>query len=86
MRYFRVNIPKRYRSEENAKHLMAVARQEQLQNPIDFPYILRIQTTLKILFFCRTIKLKRMRKYEKEYIALKEAERAREDPAVRAFA
>ncbi len=26
MRYFRVNVPKRYRSEENAKHLMAVAR------------------------------------------------------------
>ena len=25
MKYFRVNIPKTYRSEENAKHLMAVA-------------------------------------------------------------
>ena len=25
MKYFRVNIPKTYRSEENAKHLMTVA-------------------------------------------------------------
>jgi hypothetical protein len=24
MKYFRVNIPKRYRSEDNAKHLMEV--------------------------------------------------------------
>lgn len=56
MKYFRVNIPKRYRSEENAKNLMLVAT---------------------------NIKLKKLKKYEKEYVSLKNAERAREDPAVR---
>ena len=56
MKYFRVNIPKRYRSEENAKHLMAVAT---------------------------GIKLKKLAKYEKEWIAIKAQERAREDPVVR---
>ena len=56
MRYFRVNIPKRYRTEENAKHLMALSA---------------------------GIKLKKLRKYEKEFLAQKAAERAREDPAVR---
>ncbi len=56
MKFFRVNIPKTYRNEENAKHLMAVAK---------------------------NIKLKRMHKYEKEWLAIKEAERQREDPVVR---
>ena len=56
MRYFRVNIPKRYRSEDNAKQLMSVAF---------------------------AIKLRRLRKFEKEWHAAREAERAREDPAVR---
>ena len=56
MKYFRVNVPKRYRSEENAKHLMAVAT---------------------------AIKLKKLAKYEKEWLAIKAAERAREDPVVR---
>ncbi len=56
MKYFRVNVPKRYRSEENAKHLMSVA--------------------------C-AIKLKKLKKYEKEYLAARAAERAREDPVVR---
>ena len=31
MKYYRVNIPKRYRSEENAKHLMAVATSKQIK-------------------------------------------------------
>ena len=56
MRYFRVNIPKRYRSEENAKHLMAVAT---------------------------SIKLKKLSKYEKEWVGIKAAERAAEDPVIR---
>eukprot|EP00096_Caligus_rogercresseyi_P011399 TRINITY_DN4471_c0_g1_i1.p1 TRINITY_DN4471_c0_g1~~TRINITY_DN4471_c0_g1_i1.p1 ORF type:complete len:946 (+),score=336.85 TRINITY_DN4471_c0_g1_i1:55-2892(+) len=56
MKYFRVNIPKRYRSEDHAGYLMAVAM---------------------------GIKLKKIKKYEAEWKALKEAERAREDPVVR---
>ena len=46
----------RYRNEENAKHLMAVAVQ---------------------------IKLKKLKKYEKEWTSIKLAERAREDPVIR---
>lgn len=56
MKYFRVNIPKRYRSEENAKYLMEVAM---------------------------GIKIKRLSKYEKEWLQIKAAERAREDPVIR---
>lgn len=56
MKYFRVNIPRTYRNEENAKHLMAVAVQ---------------------------IKLKKLKKYEKEWTSIKLAERAREDPVIR---
>jgi len=56
MKYFRVNIPKTYRSEENAKQLLVVAK---------------------------SIKLKKMSKYQKEWLAIKEAERQREDPVVR---
>ena len=56
MKYFRVNIPKTYRSEENSGQLMAVASQ---------------------------IKLKRLKKYEKEWLAIKAAEKAREDPVIR---
>ena len=56
MRYFRVNIPKRYRSEDNAKHLMAVAA---------------------------SLKLKKLNKYEKEWVSIKAQERAREDPVIR---
>ena len=56
MKYFRVNIPKRYRSEEHAKYLMEIAA---------------------------GIKLKRLAKYEKEWAAIKAAERAREDPVIR---
>ncbi|TRY69121.1 hypothetical protein TCAL_04113 [Tigriopus californicus] len=56
MKYFRVNIPKRYRSEENAKHLMEVAK---------------------------GIKIKRLNKYEGEWLHIKAAERAREDPVIR---
>lgn len=56
MKYFRVNIPKTYRSEENAKQLMMVAK---------------------------NIKLKKMGKYQKEWLVIKEAERQREDPVVR---
>lgn len=56
MKYFRVNIPKTYRSNDNAKHLMAVAT---------------------------SIKLKRLAKYQKEWLLIKEAERQREDPVVR---
>lgn len=56
MKYFRVNIPKTYRIEENAKSLLAVAK---------------------------NIKLKKMAKYQKEWVAVKEAERQREDPVVR---
>ena len=56
MKYFRVNIPKTYRNEENARHLMQVASQ---------------------------IKLKKLKKYEKEWLAIKSAERAREDPVLR---
>jgi hypothetical protein len=52
MRYLSVNIPNHYRSEENAKHLMAVA--------------------------C-ALKLKKLEKYEKDYVAMKDAERAAED-------
>jgi hypothetical protein len=55
MKYFRVNIPKTYRSEENAKQLLVVAK---------------------------SIKLKKMSKYQKEWLAIKEAERQREDPVV----
>ena len=47
MKYFRVNIPKTYRSEENAKQLLVVAK---------------------------SIKLKKMSKYQKEWLAIKEAE------------
>lgn len=56
MKYFRVNIPKTYRSEENAKQLMVVAK---------------------------NIKLKKMTKYQKEWLVIKEAERQREDPLLR---
>merc|ERR1719412_976847 len=56
MKYFRVNIPKTYRNEENAKQLLRVAI---------------------------GIKLKKMAKYEKEWLAIKEAERQREDPVIR---
>merc|ERR1719412_3435952 len=56
MKYFRVNIPKTYRNEENAKQLLRVAI---------------------------GIKLKRLSKYEKEWLAIKEAERQREDPVIR---
>ena len=58
MKYFRVNIPKTYRSEENAKQLLVVAK---------------------------SIKLKKMSKYQKEWLAIKEAERQREDPVVSCF-
>ena len=56
MKYFRVNIPKTFRSEENAKQLMVVAK---------------------------NIKLKKLAKYQKEWLVIKEAERQREDPVVR---
>ena len=56
MKYFRVNIPKRYRDEKHAKHLMAVA--------------------------C-SIKLRKLGKYEKEWMNIKAQERAREDPVLR---
>ena len=56
MKYFRVNIPKTYRIEENARQLMMVAK---------------------------NIKLKKLAKYNKEWIAIKEAERQREDPLLR---
>ena len=56
MKYFRVNIPKTYRNEENAIQLMRVAV---------------------------GIKLKRLNKYQKEWLAIKEAERQREDPVIR---
>ena len=56
MKYFRVNIPKTFRSEENAKQLMVVAK---------------------------NIKLKKLSKYQKEWLVIKEAERQREDPVMR---
>ena len=56
MKYFRVNIPKTYRIEENAKQLMIVAK---------------------------NIKLKKLSKYRKEWLSIKEAERQREDPLIR---
>jgi len=56
MKFFRVNIPKTYRNEENARHLMGVAVQ---------------------------IKLKKLKKYEREWMSIKAAERAREDPLLR---
>ena len=58
MKYFPVNIPKMYRSEENAKQLLVVAK---------------------------SIKLKKMSKYQKEWLAIKEDERQREDPTVSYF-
>ena len=55
MKYFCVNIPKTYRSEENANQLLVVAK---------------------------SIKLKKMSKYQKKWLAIKETERQCEDPAV----
>jgi hypothetical protein len=56
MKYYRVNIPKTYRIEENAKHLMQVATK---------------------------IKLKKLIKYEKDWLRIKAEERAKEDPVLR---
>ena len=56
MKYYRVNIPKTYRIEDNAKHLMQVATK---------------------------IKLKKLKKYEKDWLRIKAEERAKEDPVLR---
>ena len=57
MKYYRVNIPKTYRNEENCRHLMQVATKQ--------------------------IKLKKMKKYEKDWLRIKAEERAKEDPVLR---
>jgi len=56
LKYFRVQLPKRYRSEEAARQLMK-------------------------LIAC--FKLRKIKKYEKEWITIKEQEQAREDPVLR---
>jgi len=56
LKYFRVQLPKRYRSEEAARQLMKLTS---------------------------SFKLRKVKKYEKDWIAIKEQERAREDPVVR---
>lgn len=56
LKYFRVSLPKKYRSEENARQLLRIAV---------------------------AVKVKKLKKYEKEYITLKEQERQQEDPAER---
>ncbi|XP_074654020.1 rab GTPase-activating protein 1-like [Tubulanus polymorphus] len=58
LKYFRVHLPKRFRTEENARELVSVA------------------LTTKIT-------MKKLRKYEKEYIAMKEEELNAEDPIER---
>ncbi|CAJ0933526.1 unnamed protein product, partial [Mesorhabditis belari] len=58
LKYFRVTLPRRYRTEQNAKKLIQQA------------------VSLKISH-------KRLSKYEKEYIAIKEEELEREDPIKR---
>ena len=57
MKYYRVNIPKTYRNEENARHLMVVATKQ--------------------------IKLKKLKKYQKDWLRIKAEERAKEDPVLR---
>ena len=57
-RYFRVTLPRKYRTEANAKAL--------IQRAVDFK-----------------LKHKRLMKYEKEYLEMKEKERENEDPLVR---
>lgn len=58
LKYFRVQLPKRYRSEENAKKLMELA--------------------------CgMKINQKKLKKYEKEYLVLREQQAQQEDPVER---
>jgi len=58
LKYFRVQLPKKYRSEEAAKELMNQAIALKVSN-------------------------KKLRKYEKEYIAMKEQQMQQEDPLER---
>ncbi|XP_055515850.1 rab GTPase-activating protein 1 isoform X1 [Leucoraja erinacea] len=58
LKYFRVQLPKRYRSEENAKKLMELA------------------CSMKI-------NQKKLKKYEKEYLVLREQQAQQEDPVER---
>jgi len=58
LKYFRVQLPKRYRSEESARDLINVA------------------VSLKV-------NVKKLKRYEKEYIALKEVTMMQEDPIER---
>ncbi|XP_069087700.1 rab GTPase-activating protein 1-like isoform X8 [Pleurodeles waltl] len=55
LKFFRVQLPKRYRAEENARRLM-----EQACN-------IKVPT-------------KRLKKYEKEYLAMRESQLQQEDP------
>lgn len=57
-RYFRVTLPRKYRTESSAKAL--------IQRAVNFK-----------------LKHKRLMKYEKEYLEMKERERENEDPLVR---
>ena len=57
MKYYRVNIPKTYRNNDNSHHLMQVATKQ--------------------------IKLKKLKKYEKDWLRIKAEERAKEDPVLR---
>ncbi|CAD6185269.1 unnamed protein product [Caenorhabditis auriculariae] len=58
LKYFRVSLPRKYRTETTTKGL--------IQRAVNFK-----------------LKHKRLNKYEKEYIAMKEIERENEDPLVR---
>uniref|UniRef100_A0A1I7XJB0 Rab-GAP TBC domain-containing protein n=1 Tax=Heterorhabditis bacteriophora TaxID=37862 RepID=A0A1I7XJB0_HETBA len=58
LKYFRVTLPRKYRTEANAKAL--------IQRAVDFK-----------------LKHKRLVKYEKEYLEMRERERENEDPLVR---
>ncbi|XP_046442776.1 rab GTPase-activating protein 1-like isoform X3 [Daphnia pulex] len=56
LKYFRVQLPKRYRNEVAARQLMKLTS---------------------------SFKLRKLKKYEKDFVAIKEQEQAREDPVVR---
>ncbi|PAV65018.1 hypothetical protein WR25_08345 isoform B [Diploscapter pachys] len=58
LKYFRVTLPRKYRTESNAKAL--------IQKAVEFK-----------------LKHKRLAKYEKEYLEMKERERENEDPIMR---
>nr|XP_012627282.1 rab GTPase-activating protein 1 isoform X7 [Microcebus murinus] len=77
LKFFRVQLPKRYRSEENAKKLMELACNMKHGEPADLPGQERMG------FFCQKISQKKLKKYEKEYHTMREQQAQQEDPIER---